>query len=58
METSNTTLNIMYVRLPNLLTDLNLTRVQETYRKRLNKYIKYNLLIAEEWALIMTNNVE
>lgn len=38
----------MYVRLPDLLAELNLATVQENYRKRINQYIKCNLLILEK----------
>ena len=38
----------MYVRLPDLLAELDLAKVQENYRKRINQYIKCNLLILEK----------
>ena len=38
----------MYVRLPDLLAELDLATVQENYRKRINQYIKCNLLILDE----------
>lgn len=48
----------MYVRLPDLLAELNLAKVQGNCRKRINQYIKCNLLILDEWLLIGTNNAE
>lgn len=48
----------MYVRLPDLLAELDLAKVQENYRKRINQYIKCDLLILDEWLLIGTNNAE
>ena len=48
----------MYVRLPDLLAELDLATVQENYRKRINQYIKCNLLILDERLLIGTNNAE
>lgn len=48
----------MYVRLPDLLAELDFAKVQENYRKRINQYIKCDLLILDEWLLIGTNNVE
>lgn len=58
VEVCNATLKIMYVRLPNLLAELDLTKVQENYRQRINQYIKCDLLILDEWLLIGTNNAE
>ena len=46
----------MYVRLPDLLAELDLAKVQGNYRKRINQYIKCDLLILDEWLLIVTNN--
>lgn len=48
----------MYVRLPDLLAELDFAKVQENYRKRINQYIKCDLLILDEWLLIGTNNAE
>lgn len=58
VEACNATLKVMYVRLPDLLAELDLATVQENYRKRINQYIKCNLLILDEWLLIGTNNAE
>ena len=51
-------MKVMYVRLPDLLAELGLATVQENYRKRINQYIKCNLLILDECLLIGTNNAE
>ena len=48
----------MYVRLPDLLAELDFAKVQENYRKRINQYIKCDLLILDEWLLIGTNNAK
>ena len=48
----------MYVRLPDLLAELDLAKVQGNYRKRINQYIKCDLLILDERLLIGTNNAE
>ena len=48
----------MYVRLPDLLAELDLAKVQRNYRKKINQYIKCDLLILDEWLLIGTNNAK
>jgi len=48
----------MYVRLPDLLAELDLAKVQENYRQRINQYIKCDLLILDERLLIGSNNAE
>ena len=58
VEECNATLKVMYVRLPDLLAELDFAKVQENYRKRINQYIKCDLLILDEWLLIGTNNAE
>ena len=56
VEACNATMKVMYVRLPDLLAELDLAKVQRNYRKRMNQYIKCDLLILDEWLLIGTNN--
>lgn len=56
VEACNATMKVMYVRLPDLLAELDLAKVQRNYRKRINQYIKCDLLILDEWLLIGTNN--
>lgn len=58
VEACNATLKVMYVRLPDLLAELDLAKVQGNYRKRIKQYIKCDLLILDEWLLIGTNNAE
>ena len=58
VEACNATLKVMYVRLPDLLAELDLAKVQGNYRKRINQYIKCDLLILDEWLLVGTNNAE
>lgn len=48
VEACNATLKVMYVRLPDLLAELDLTKIQENYRQRINQYIKCDLLILDE----------
>lgn len=58
VEACNATMKVMYVRLPDLVAELNLAKVQGNYRKRINQYIKCDLLILDEWLLIKTNNAK
>lgn len=58
VEACNAILKVMYVRLPDLLAELDLAKVQGNYRKRINQYIKCDLLTLDEWLLIVTNNAE
>jgi DNA replication protein DnaC len=41
-----------YIRLPELLIDLAVARGEGTYRKTMNQYKKYDLLIIDEWLLV------
>lgn len=58
VEAWNATLKVMYVRLRDLLTELNLAKVQGNYRKRINQYIKCDFLILDKWLLAGTNNAK
>lgn len=58
VEACNAPLKVMYVRLPDLLAELDFAKVQENYRKRINQYIKCDLLILDERLLIGINNAE
>lgn len=42
---------VKYVRLPELLTDLAIARVNGTYRKVVQQYAKPALLIVDKWLL-------
>lgn len=48
---------VMYIRLPDLLTDLALGREQGNYKKILKRYKKVDLLIIDEWLLIPANDI-
>lgn len=47
-----------YVRLPDLLVDLDVARSERNYRKVLNKYASPTLLIIDEWLLLKANETE
>ena len=47
-----------YVRLPDLLVDLDVARNEGNYRKVLNKYASPTLLIIDEWLLLKANETE
>ncbi len=47
-----------YIRLPELLLDLAVARSEGTYRKIMNQYKKYSLLIIDEWLLLPLNESE
>lgn len=47
-----------YVRLPDLLVDLDVARNEGNYRKVLNKYASPALLIIDEWLLLKANESE
>jgi DNA replication protein DnaC len=44
-----------YIRLPELLTDLDIARGDGTYKRILNQYKKYELIIFDEWLLTPLN---
>jgi len=44
-------LKVRYIRLPELLTDLSIARGDGTFRKEMNLYRKFSLLILDEWLL-------
>lgn len=48
---------VLYIRLPDLITDLNLGKEQGNYKKILKKYEKADLLIIDEWLLIPANDM-
>lgn len=47
-----------YVRLPDLLIDLDMARQNGTYHKVLNKYANPTLLIIDEWLLLKASESE
>jgi DNA replication protein DnaC len=44
-------LSVKYIRLPELLADLAIARGEGIYRKVINQYKNYDLLIFDEWLL-------
>ena len=58
MEACNNGLRVIYVRLPDLLSELELSRIQGTYRNKIRQYEKCDLLILDEWLLVNTSNTE
>lgn len=51
-------MNVKYVRLPDLLNELSLARVQQNYRAVIKRYQKCPLLIIDEWLLVPTTDNE
>jgi DNA replication protein DnaC len=49
---------VKYIRLPELLADLAIARGDGLYKKVIEKYKKYQLLIFDEWLLIPLNEME
>ena len=58
VEACNASLKVKYVRLPDLLSELELARIQGTYRNKIKQYENCDLLILDEWLLVTTTNVE
>jgi DNA replication protein DnaC len=49
---------VKYLRLPDLLADINTARDLGTYKKLMNSYSKYKLLILDEWLLTGLTDTE
>lgn len=58
MEACKQYYTVKYVRLPDLLLDLEAARNDRTFVKALSKYIKPLLLIIDEWLLLKLNESE
>jgi len=58
MEACKQYYNTRYVRLPDLLIDLEMSRNEGTYRKVMAKYANPVLLIIDEWLLLKPNEQE
>ncbi len=54
----NAKLRVRYVRLPDLLADLEMSRLQGNYKAKIRSYEKCDLLIIDEWLLVNTKNIE
>ncbi len=58
MEACKQYYNTKYVRLPDLLIDLEMSRNEGTYKKVMAKYANPLLLIIDEWLLLKPNDKE
>lgn len=58
MEACKQYYSVKYVRMPDLLLDLEMARNEGTYKKTLTKYTKPILLILDEWLLLRPNDSE
>jgi DNA replication protein DnaC len=58
MEACKQYYSVKYVRIPDLLMDLETARNEGTYKKTLAKYTKPVLLILDEWLLLKPNDSE
>jgi DNA replication protein DnaC len=58
MEACKQYYTVKYVRLPDLLLDLEAARNEGTFTKVLSKYTKPLLLIIDEWLLLKLNESE
>jgi len=58
MEACKQYYKVMYLRLPDYLTDMATARTNGTYKKLLNKYAKPMLLILDEWLLLKPTSSE
>jgi len=58
MEACKQYLTVKYVRLPDLLLDLEIARSSDVYLRTLNKYTKPTLLIIDEWLLLKLSDQE
>lgn len=58
MEACKQRFKTKYIRLPDLLLELEMARTENTYRKVLMKYAKPKLLILDEWLLIKPTEME
>lgn len=55
MEACKQYYTVKYIRLPNLLLDLECARMEGTFKKVLSKYANPTLLIIDEWLLLKPN---
>ena len=58
MKANREFMTVKYVRLPALLGELAIARVEGTYRKALKAYTQVNLLIIDEWLLYPLKDIE
>lgn len=50
--------SVKYIRLPDLLVELQIARLQGTYKRLIHQYKKCDLLIVDEWMLVPTTETE
>lgn len=58
MEACKQYYSVKYVRLPDLLLDLELARTEGSYKKVMDRYTKPTLLILDEWLLLKLSESE
>lgn len=58
MEACKQRFKTKYIRLPDLLLDLEIARTENNYRKVLTKYANPRLLILDEWLLLKPTETE
>jgi len=58
MEACKQYYTVKYVRLPDLLLDLEMARAEGSYKKAMDKYTKPVLLILDEWLLLKLSEAE
>lgn len=58
MEACKQYYTVKYIRLPDLLIELEVARDAGTFAKTINKYIKPTLLIIDEWLLLKLSESE
>ncbi len=58
MEACKQRFKTRYIRLPDLLLDLEMARMENNYRKTLTKYANPRLLILDEWLLLKPTETE
>lgn len=58
MEACKQSFSVKYIRVPDLLIDLDIAREAGNYQKVLSKYTKPKLLILDEWLLLRLNEKE
>jgi DNA replication protein DnaC len=58
MEACKHHYTVKYIRLPELLAELAVARGEGTFKKSINQYKKYSLLILDEWMLVSLTETE
>ena len=58
MEACKRHYTVKYIRLPELLAELAIARGEGSFKKSINQYKKYSLLILDEWMLVSLTETE